>query len=174
MTTPGDAELAQWFEQLYQELRRLARARLRAQSPLTLLDTTALVHESFMRLVQAGGVAAPDRERFLAYAAKTMRSIIVDGLRRRHADKRGAGIERTTLDTELADQLGDDAAAQVLRIDDALRALEAADPRAVQVVEMRYFAGMTDDEIATILGVTDRTVRRDWERARLLLQTLLA
>jgi len=160
------------FPALYAELRRLARSRLAAGGRHTLLDTSALVHEAFLRMQRNGGVALKDREHFLAYAATTMRSIVIDFVRRRSAERRGGDAEHVTLDTRAAESLGssDD---EILAVHDALETLAQVDERLVRVVEMRYFAGLTDAEIGTALGVTDRTVRRDWERARLLLAQLL-
>lgn len=160
------------FPALYRELRRLARSKLASGGRHTLLDTAALVHESFLRMQREGGVALKDREHFLAYAATTMRSVVIDFVRRRSADRRGGGVDHVTLDTRAAQQLGasDD---EILEVHEALETLAQVDARLVQVVEMRYFAGLSDLEIAAALGVTDRTVRRDWARARLLLAEML-
>lgn len=160
------------FPALYNELRRLARSRLSSGGRHTLLDTASLVHEAFLRMQRDGGVALNDREHFMAYAATTMRSIIIDFVRRRSAERRGGDAEHVTLDTRAAAVLGgaDD---EILAVHEALETLAEVDPRLVRVVEMRYFAGLTDIEIGAALGVTDRTVRRDWERARLLLADLL-
>lgn len=160
-------------ELLYHDLHRIARARLRANAPVTLLDTTVLVHESFLRFANLGELQVTDRAHFLAYAARVMRSIIVDFLRRRQAKR----LEGQGADTELTEQIADSvgqAEDDVVRVSDALDELAQADPRAAQVVEMRYFAGMTEREIADALGVTDRTVRRDWDKARLLLKAALS
>ncbi len=160
------------FAKLYHELRRLARSRLASGGRHTLLDTSALVHEAFMRMQRGGLVELKDREHFLAYAATTMRSVVIDFVRRRSADRRGGGVEHVTLDTRASEELGasDD---EILEVHEALETLAQVDPRLVRVVEMRYFAGLTDLEIGSALGVTDRTVRRDWERARLLLAQML-
>ena len=160
------------FAQLYHELRRLARSRLAGGGRHTLLDTSALVHEAFMRMQRDGLVALKDREHFLAYAATTMRSVVIDFVRRRQAARRGGEAEHVTLDTRAGEMLGtrDD---EILEVHEALQLLAQVDERLVRVVEMRYFAGLTDAEIAGALGVTDRTVRRDWERARLLLAQML-
>ena len=160
------------FPAMYAELRRLARSRLASGGRHTLLDTSALVHEAFLRMQHDGGVALKDRDHFMAYAATTMRSIVIDFVRRRSADRRGGGAEHVTLDTKAAEMLGasDD---EILSVHTALETLEKVDPRLVRVVEMRYFAGLTETEIGAALGVTDRTVRRDWERARLLLADML-
>ena len=166
----GEAE--KYFPLLYDELRRLARSRLASGGRNTVLDTHALLHESFLRLQNAGHVSLKDREHFLAYAATTMRSIVVDHLRRRRALRRGGDVSIVTLNTVVANELGS-SEDEVLDIHDALETLGQIEPRLVQVVEMRYFAGLSELEIAQALGITDRTVRRDWERARLLLAGML-
>ena len=159
----------------YPELKKIARARLHAAGgggPGG-LNTTALVNESYLRL--AGRVDQLDfrsRGHFYAYAARTMRSVIVDLVREHLAERRGGGAPHVTLDTAL-DHLAL-ADAEPLQVDEALRSLATVEPRLAQVVEMRYFAGMTDPEIAEVLGLTDRTVRRDWDKARALLRTMLA
>lgn len=169
----GAPESAQdMFPALYRELRRLARSRLSSGGRHTLLDTSALINEAYLRMQRDGSARFNDREHFLAYAATTMRNVVIDFVRRRSADRRGGGAEHVTLDTRAAAQLGgqDD---EILQVHEALQALAQVDPKLVQLVEMRYFAGLTDAEIGTALGVTDRTVRRHWERARLLLAEML-
>ena len=160
------------FAVAYEELRGQARAALRDGGRNTLLNTTVLLHESFLRFQRAGKLSGSERGHFFAYAARVMRSVIVDFARQRQAERRGGDAVHLTLDAQLAENLkaGED---EVIQINDAIEALESEDPRLVQVVEMRYFAGMTEPEIADVLGVTDRTVRRDWEKARMLLATLL-
>lgn len=160
------------FPVLYRELKRLARLRLSSGGRHTFLDTSALINEAYLRMQRDGGVALRDREHFLAYAATTMRSIVIDFVRRRTADRRGGLAEHVTLDTRAAAQLGaqDD---EILAVHEALQSLQRVDPHLVRLVELRYFAGLSDEEIGAVLGVTDRTVRRHWERARLLLVELL-
>ena len=158
--------------ELYGQLRRLARSRLSAGGRHLMLDTTSLVHESFLRLQGAGKVDLRDRNHFMAYAATAMRSVIVDYVRQRAAEKRGGDVDHVTLDTGLAETLGA-TDAEIVEVHEALEALGQVDPRLVQVVEMRYFAGLSDDEIGAALGLTGRTVRRDWDRARLLLAEML-
>ena len=158
----------QLYERLYQDLRRLARSRLRGCEPITLLDTSGLVHEAYLRFLQAGRLAFPDRGHFFAFAASVMRSLVVDALRRRHAQRRGDGADHVTLDDEIVDGLAADDD-EALRVHEALQDLKGEHGRIVQVVEMRYFAGLGDCAIADALGVTARTVRRDWEKARALL-----
>jgi RNA polymerase sigma factor (TIGR02999 family) len=169
---PAAERGAQLMPELYAELRRLARSRLASGGRNVLLDTTVLVHESFLRLHGAGRVGMEDRDHFMAYAASAMRSVVIDYLRRRTSEKRGGDVEHVTLDTALGEVLGarDD---EILDVHEALEALAKIDARLVRVVEMRYFAGLTDAEIGRALDVSDRTVRRDWDRARLLLSELL-
>lgn len=167
-TPPVDA----LFDSTYRELRRLARARLRSGGRNTLLDTTALVHETFLKLAASHELRFPDRARFLVYAGRVMRSIIVDFARQRLAERRGGDAAHVTFSTQLVDGrvAGE---AEILRVHEALAALAKVDQRMAQVVEMRYFGGLTEVEVAEALGVTDRTVRRDWEQARLFLADAL-
>jgi len=160
------------FALLYADLQRLARSRLRRSSELTLLDTTALVHESYLRLQGGGAAAFPDRHHFMAYAAKVMRAVVIDVVRARQAERRGGGAEVVTMDTGLIDSLTahDD---EVLRVHEALDELATLEPRLAQVVELRYFGGLAEAEIAASLGVTERTVQRDWQKARLFLSMAL-
>jgi RNA polymerase sigma factor (TIGR02999 family) len=160
------------FDATYQELRSMARRRLRANNRGTLLDTTSLVHESFLRFANAGQLRIEDRRHFLRYASQVMRSVVVDYVRERMAERRGGNAAHVTLNTQLGNRDAD-GAAEILRVHEALEELKALDERMAQVVEMRYFAGMTEVEIAEALGVTDRTVRRDWDKARLLLAEAL-
>lgn len=156
------------FSLLYRDLRRLAHSRLKRSEPCTLLETTALVHETYLRLHKSGYERVCDRAHFLAYAASAMRSIVVDFIRSRGA-RRVAGEAATLPDPESLPA----AEREILRVDEALRDLSALNPRLVKIVEMRYFAGMKEAEIAAGLSITERTVRRDWERARMLLAATL-
>jgi len=160
------------FAAAYGELHRLARARLRDGGRHTLLDTTALVHESYLRFVRAGELRAEDRRAFFAYASQVMRSVIINSARERIAQKRGGDCLPLKLSTELAAGIPgrED---EVLRVHEALEVLEKADPRLAQVAQMRYFGGYSEQEIAETLEVTERTVRRDWEKARLILAVAL-
>lgn len=160
------------FERLYPELRRIAHSRLTRHMRDTLLDTTMLVHECYLKFVQAERLNPSDRAHFIAYSATAMRSIIVDFARARLTERRGGDAAHLTLNTQIADSLpaGED---EIVRVDEALAEIARLDPRLAQVVEMRYFGGLNDLEIASALGVTDRTVRRDWEKARLLLAAAL-
>ena len=153
------------FALLYSDLRRLAHSRLKRSDPCTLLDTTSLVHEAYLRFHKAGYERIGDRSHFLAYAAAAMRSIVVDFVR-----SRGAARREPTDPSALPDPASlPSAELEILSVDSALRELSAVSERLVKIVEMRYFAGMKETEIAEALSITGRTVRRDWEKARMLL-----
>jgi RNA polymerase sigma factor (TIGR02999 family) len=165
----GDAQAAgNAFSLLYDDLRRLARSRLRQHRTMTLLDTTSLVHESYLKLIGAHSLAVEDRRHFFAYASRVMRSVIIDFARARQAERRGGEAEHLVLDTGLGERI---AAPEndVLRVHEALEVLAQVDERLAQIVEMRYFGGLTEAETAEILGLSERTIRRDWDKARLLL-----
>ena len=161
------------FAAAYAELRRLARSRLHDGGRNTVLDTTALVHESYLRLVGSGELTFDDRRAFFGYASQVMRSVIVDGARSRLAQRRGGDAQRVPLSTDLAQSLQQHDEA-VVQVHEALQELQKADSRAAQMVEMRYFGGYSDKEIADTLDVTERTVQRDWDKARMLLRVILA
>ncbi len=170
----GDAAAADaLFAESYPALQRLARIRLSAHQRTPTLDTGSLVHEVYLRFVSSGRLRIEDRVHFQRWAGRAMRSVIVDLARRRLAERRGGGADRISLssDLPLAAPEGDEV---VVRVHEALSAFPERDARAAQVVELRFFAGMTEPEVAEALGVTDRTVRRDWEKARLLLSAMLA
>lgn len=156
------------FGLLYEDLRRIARARLRPHQEMTLIGTTAVVHEAYLRIVGNSSLPVENRHHFFAYASRVMRSVIVDYARARAAERRGGDADRVLLDTALSERISapeNDA----LKVHEALEALEKVDPRLAQVVEMRFFGGLTEPEIAEALGLSERTVRRDWEKARMLL-----
>lgn len=160
------------FAGLYDELCVIARSRLRRVSQPAVTSTGALVNECWLRLQRARSLQLDDERRFLALAGEVMRSAIVDRVRRARAEVRGGQAEHLTLDTAVGQQLQEDAE-DVLAVDEALDGLAALDARAAQVVQMRYFAGLTDAQVATALGISERTVRRDWERARAYLALAL-
>jgi RNA polymerase sigma factor (TIGR02999 family) len=160
------------FAAAYSELHRLARSRLRDGGRDTVLDTTCLVHEAYLRFVSAGELRAEDRRAFFAYASQVMRSVIVNSVRERIAQKRGGDWRPLKLSTDLAANVVD-REDTVLKVHAALEDLEKADPRLAEVAQMRYFGGYSEQEIAETLDITERTVRRDWEKARLLLTALL-
>ncbi|HEX6708581.1 MAG TPA: ECF-type sigma factor [Albitalea sp.] len=161
----GDrAALDAVFASLYPELKRIARSRLRQHRRNEAMDTTTLVHESFLRLVRAQDLDLADRRHFFAYAAKAMRNVIIDSARNQQAARRGGGLHHVTLadDAAPAPPASDD----LLRINDAMQQLEAVDPLLAEVVDMRYFGGYSEREIAALQGVDERTVRRRWDKAR--------
>ncbi|GGZ67948.1 DNA-directed RNA polymerase sigma-70 factor [Lysobacter xinjiangensis] len=152
---------------LYEELHAMARRQLAGQQEQT-LDATALVHEAYLKLIGSHGAQFGDRAHFFAYAATAMRSVVVDHVRQRLAQKRGGGLERVTSipeDGEGAIRLDED----LLALDGALDKLAAVDPRLAQVVELRYFGGLSELEIAALQERSERSIRRDWQKARLFL-----
>jgi RNA polymerase sigma factor (TIGR02999 family) len=139
---------------------------------MTLMDTSGLVHEFYLRCVRTGEVRVEDRAHFMAYAARAMRCIIIDFARQHQAARRGGDRAKLTLNTDIAE--GTDSAEQrVIDIAEAVDVLAQVDERLASVVEMQFFAGFTTVEIAEVLGVNERTVRRDFEKARLLLSAEL-
>lgn len=164
----GDRDAAtDLYTRMYDALHRLAHARLAGGGRDAVLDTTAVVHESFMRMSEAGSVAAEDRRQFLAYASRAMRSVIVDFVRQRNAARRGGDVSLVSL----KDGVGapPDRRDEILHVHDALAALDAVDADAARVVEMRYFAGLDVAEIADALGVSESTIERRWRKARAFL-----
>ena len=153
---------------LYQELHTLARRQLSGQHNQT-LDPTSLVHESYLKLIGAsGGARFEDRAHFFAYAASAMRSVVVDYARNRMARKRGGDLKRVAeIPEEAESSLRLDE--NLLALDNALERLLAVDPKLAKVVEMRYFAGLSEQEIADLMQRSERSVRRDWQKARLFL-----
>ena len=153
---------------LYQELHTMARRQLSGQHGYT-LDATALVHESYLKLLGSTGTAKfEDRAHFFAYAASSMRSVVVDYARSRLARKRGGDLKRVAdIPEEVEGNLRLDE--DMLALNDALEKLAAADERLAQVVEMRYFAGLSELEIAELLQRSERSIRRDWQKARMFL-----
>ena len=146
---------------VYDELLKLAHRQLAREHGAQTLQTTALVHEAYLKLLGGGWMGATDRPHFLAIAARAMRQVLVDCARRRKADKRGGGIADATLSD--GDQAVEFPADDLLSLD---RALEQLDPRQRQIVECRFFGGMEEKDIAAVLGISERTVRRDWVKAR--------
>src|SRR5450631_853114 len=171
MEDGGSESPQELFSLLYNDLRRLTHARLQRNELLTLLDTTSLVHETFRRVLKSGRVEVSERPRFMAYAAQVMRSVIVDFVRQRHAERRGGDGLRVPLDSAAGSVPA--AEVEVLRVSEALDDLAKLDERLVKIVEMRYFGGFTEEDIAEALGIDERTVRRQWQKARLVLSAAL-
>jgi len=164
----GDRDaLDRVLQTLYQELHAMARRQLSGQQGHT-LDATALVHEAYLRLIGRSSVKFDNRAHFFAYAASAMRSVVVDYARQRMAQKRGGDLHRVA---ELPEDLegGVRLDEETLGLDAALTRLAAVDPRLAQVVELRYFTGLSELEIAALLKRSERSIRRDWQKARLFL-----
>jgi RNA polymerase sigma factor (TIGR02999 family) len=150
---------------VYDELRRIAHQRLRKHRPSQTLNTTALVHEAYLRLVNQAEADWQDRAHFFAVASRSMRFIIIDYVRARTAEKRGGAQDDLPLDdVQLA--VADERAADLLTLNDALEQLAAVNERLSQLVEYRFFGGLTYKEIAEVTGRSVPTVKRDWARAR--------
>jgi len=168
----GDAQASgELFELLYGDLKRMAHARLRASGSLGDLSTTALVHESFVKLAERGAISPRDKPAFFSYIGKVMRSVVLDLFRERKARKRGGDAKLVTLTTGVAGELIDEARLQV--IDDAMKALAKVAPDLHRLVELRYFAGLSVAEVSEITGRPVRTIERDWEKARAFLRQLI-
>ena len=159
-----EAALARLAECVYPELRLMARRHLKNERQANTLQTTALVHEVYLRLVDVTKVEWQQRAQFFAMAAQMMRRILVDAARARGADKRGGGAQKVNLDeTALLSSAAD---RSILALDEALTAFSAIAPRQAKVVELRYFGGLTEEEIVAALNISPRTVRRDWHLAK--------
>ena len=169
--SPGDGEAPaaseRLFATLYGELHRLARRELSRRGSNITLGATTLLHEAYLDMSARDGMVFPDRARFMAYAARAMRGLIIDYARRRYAQKRGGLFELTSLQTTVADRLTD--AKDLQEISDALDALATVDPPLAEVVDLKFFCGFSFTEIAAMRGVSERTVQRHWEKARLYL-----
>jgi RNA polymerase sigma factor (TIGR02999 family) len=166
--------VSQIFELLYPELKRIAHARLRFRDDRLLMETGVLVHEAYLRLLRVDSLAAADRGHFLAYAAQVMRSVVVDLVREQRAERRGGGRQGfVTLDTQALNSALPQGEDEILQVHEALQELARIDARLVRVVEMRYFVGLDNEEIAASLGLTSRTVERDWQKARSFLYNTL-
>ncbi len=156
---------------LYQELRAIAHRQLARQPEGGTLDTTALVHEAYLKVVDQARTEVHDRSHFLALASLAMRHVLVDRAKERATQKRGGEWARITLDEEKVSI--EDQPEAMLQLDEALSYLADLEPRLARVVECRFFGGLPEDEIAQALGVTVRTVQRDWAKARMLLRRKL-
>jgi RNA polymerase sigma factor (TIGR02999 family) len=160
-------DVDQLFPELYAELRRIAHAHRRRQRSQETLSTTAIVNEAYVRLKQAGRLASTDRLHFLALSARAMRFVLIDYARRSGAEKRGRGAAGAADPASIPAATAD--ADTMLALNAALGRLTGLHERMARVVECRFFGGMTEDEIAQLLGVSERTVRGDWQRAKLWL-----
>jgi RNA polymerase sigma factor (TIGR02999 family) len=160
------------FAALYSELHGMARRQLARSGPGGILGATTLLHEAYLAISRQESAAFPDRGRFMAYASRVMRGLIIDHVRRNRAEKRGGRFELTTLDGEAV--AGDADAGDLSRISDALDELAAVEPELSQIVDLKYFCGFSFLEIAAMRGVSERTIQRHWEKARIYLHRSLA
>ena len=162
-----DAAFSAW----YPELRRIAHMRLMQAGLRGSVQTTSLVHDSYLKLAEGAGIRIGTRPQFLAYASRTLRSLIIDLVREQRALRRGGDVELLTLDTAVADGVGRDL--DIERVNASLIELAALDPALSRLVELRFFGGLTAVEIGEMLGLSERTVQREWRKARALLVTIL-
>jgi len=171
----GDRQaLDELFSLTYEELKRAAHFRLGRGRAGETLNTTALVHEVYVRMVDQTRVEWADRAHFLAIASRAMRFVLIDHLRARSALKRGAAEEPVSLDSVEVEEAGVQSGSDLLALNEALERLGTLSPRLGQLVEYRFFGGLTHEEIAEVMGVSVRTVKRDWTRARTWLYEMLA
>ena len=165
-------DAAQLFTALYDDLRRLARREARRGGAADYVSTGTLVHEAWLQIRARDALSFEDPARFLAYAARAMRGLVIDRVRARHAQKRGGGFVITSLDTEHAEQIANPEALQ--DIGDALDELATLEPGLAEVVDLKFFCGLTLADIASMKGVSERTMQRQWDKARMLLHRALA
>jgi RNA polymerase sigma factor (TIGR02999 family) len=166
------SEPAQLFASLYAELHRIARRELHRNAGGGALGATTLLHEAYLNLHARDAEMFPDRTRFLAYAGRVMRGLIVDFARSRRALKRGGGFEITALPTDVAQPAAD--CADLERLSDAIERLALIEPRLAQVIDLKYVSGFSFTDIAAMWNVSERTVQRDWEKARVFLHRALS
>lgn len=167
-TESGDRSAADaLFASLYSELHRLAKSQLARNGSGVTLTATALLHEAYLNISGREGAVFPDEGRFMAYAAKVMRGLIIDYARSRQAQKRGGGFEITSLGDSVAEAVVDES--DLLRINAALEGLASVDPSLAEVVDLKFFCGLSLVDIAAMRGVSERTVQRRWEKARIFL-----
>ena len=160
------------FDSLYSELHRMARRELAKQGPAQGLGVTTLLHEAYLSISGREGAVFPDRARFMAYAARVMRGLIIDDVRGRLAQKRGGGQYHTSLATDVMQRVQSPQSLE--RISDALDELATHDPALAELVDLKFFCGFSSVEIAALRGISERTVKRDWEKARLYLHRAIA
>jgi RNA polymerase sigma factor (TIGR02999 family) len=166
VTADGDL-----FTDLYAQLRQIAQSALRRSGPHLTVSPTTLLHEAYLKISDRDALAFPDRVRFMAYASRAMRRLVIDFVRERRALKRGAGFEITSMPTEAGELCGDSLDLQ--RISDALDELATVNETLAELVDLHFFCGFSFAEIAALLDISERTVMRDWNKARLYLHDVL-
>jgi len=164
----GRAEL---FTALYTQLHQIARSALRHSGPQLTVSPTTLLHEAYLKISARDAVQFPDRARFMAYASRSMRRLVIDFVRERRALKRGAAFEITSIPTETPNPVVDEL--ELERLSEALDELVSVDAALAELVDLKFFCGFPFAEIAAMRGVSERTVQRDWNKARLYLHDVL-
>ena len=159
------------FSALYAELHRMARRELSKRGSGITLGATTLLHDAYLDMAQREGASFPDRNRFMGYASRVMRGIIIDYVRSRQAQKRGGQFDMTSICTDVADKIPD--TVDLGRLSDALDELAAVEPRLSRIVDLKFFCGFSFVEIGRMLDLSERTVQRDWEKARIYLHNVL-
>jgi RNA polymerase sigma factor (TIGR02999 family) len=159
------------FAALYSELHRMARRELSKRGSNMTLGATTLLHDAYIDIANREGASFPDRHRFMGYASRVMRGIIIDYVRSRQAQKRGGEYNLTAIRTDIADAIPD--AMNLTSLSDALDELGKVEPRLARIVDLKFFCGFSFGEIAAMLKVSERTVQRDWEKARIYLHNVL-
>jgi RNA polymerase sigma factor (TIGR02999 family) len=166
-TVDGSIDSDRLFDVLYAELHRLARRELKGQRPSDGLGVTTLLHEAYLKIAGSEGAAFTDRARFMTYAARVMRGLIIDDVRRRQSQKRGGLFHITWLRTNHGDELADPRT--LSKIGDVLDELVEVEPELAEIIELKFFCGLSFAEIAAMRGVSERTIQRSWEKGRLYL-----
>jgi RNA polymerase sigma factor (TIGR02999 family) len=168
----GDSSAAAaLFSALYGELHRMARRELARRGSPVSLGVTTLLHEAYLEIAGRDGPEFPDRARFMAYAARVMRGLIIDHARSRHASKRGGQFHLTALSTDVVEDLADEQ--ELTRISDALDELATVEPALAEIVDLKFFCGFSFGDIAAMRNISERTVQRQWEKARIYLHQVL-
>ena len=170
--TGDPAAVDELFSLLYSELHRLAEVALRRDGSAVTLGATTLLHEAYLNISGREHLAFEDRARFLGYASRAMRGLVIDYARRRRTQKRGRQLEITLTETGAAADLSP-SADELVRLGDALQELTTVDPALAEVVDLHFFCGFSFSEIAAMRGVSERTAQRDWRKARMLLHEVL-
>ena len=166
-TVGGDIDSDRLFDILYAELHRLARRELKGQRPIDGLGVTTLLHEAYLKISGSEGAVFVDRARFMTYAARVMRGLIIDDARRRQSQKRGGLFHITSLGTNHGDELADPRT--LSKMGDVLDELVELEPELAEIIELKFFCGLSFAEIAAMRGVSERTIQRSWEKGRLYL-----
>lgn len=160
------------FSALYSEMHRMAKRELARQGSPMSLGPTTLLHQAYMEIAERDGSSFPDRGRFMGYAARVMRGLIIDHARRHQAQKRGGRLEITSLSPDIAEQVVDDR--ELSKIGDALDELAKAEPALAEIVDLKFFCGFSFAEIGAMRGISERTVQRQWEKARIYLHRCIS